>query len=107
MNCETVDAILDEHRRAYLDQQERQAVAGHLRSCARCADVWAAQDALLGESMGEPPPELIARALRRVERHAPARTNGRRYGAPAAAGAVAPNPRMVASTQCGPHSNPQ
>ena len=34
----------------------------HLGGCARCAEGWAAHDALLGESMGEPPPELFARA---------------------------------------------
>jgi len=90
MNCATIDAILDEHRSARLDASERQAVAAHLGSCARCSDLWAAYDALLGESMGEPPPELLARACSRVSRHpAPARIGSRPLAALAAAAAVA------------------
>ncbi len=90
MNCATIDAILDEHRRARLDASERQAVAAHLGSCLRCSDGWAAHDALLGESMGEPPPELLARAVSRVSQHgAPARLGSRRWTALAAAAAVA------------------
>ena len=90
MNCETIDAILDEHRTARLNQPERQAVAAHLGGCARCSEGWAAHDALLGENMGEPPPELIARALGRVpERRAEARTGRRRSAALAAAAAIA------------------
>ena len=107
MNCETIDAILDEHRTARLDQPERQAVATHLGGCARCAEGWAAHDALLGESMGEPSPELIARAFRRVsERHAPARTGSRRSIALAAVAAVAAVGVIAATfTLSGPDSS--
>lgn len=90
MNCETIDAILDEHRTARLDQAERQAVATHLGGCPRCSASWAVHDALLGESMGELPPELIARAFGRVpERRAQARAGRRRSAALAATAAVA------------------
>jgi len=90
MNCATIDAILDEHRSARLDASERQAVAAHLRSCLRCSDGWAAYDALLGESMGQPPPELLARACSRVSQHrAPAGSGSRRSAAFVAAAAIA------------------
>jgi thiol:disulfide interchange protein DsbA len=90
MNCETIDAILDQHRTARLDQPERQAVAAHLGDCVRCSEGWAAHDALLGENMGDPPPELLARAFRRVSgHHAAARVGSRRSIAFAAAAAAA------------------
>jgi thiol:disulfide interchange protein DsbA len=90
MNCETIDAILDEHRAARLDHLQRQAMAAHLAGCARCSAASATHDALLGESMGEPPPELLARALGRVpERRAQGRAGRRRSTALAAAAAIA------------------
>jgi thiol:disulfide interchange protein DsbA len=90
MNCETIDAILDEHRTARLDQPERQAVVAHLDGCARCSEGWAAHDALLGEYMGEPSLELVARALVHVsECRAQARAGSRRSVALAAAAAIA------------------
>jgi thiol:disulfide interchange protein DsbA len=98
MNCETIDAILDEHRTARLNQPERQGVAAHLAGCARCSESWAANDALLGENMSEPPPELLARALGRVpERRAQARA-GRRRSVALAAGAAIAAVMVIAAT---------
>jgi thiol:disulfide interchange protein DsbA len=67
MNCATIDTILDEHRVAGLSSAERHAVAAHAQGCTRCADGWAANDALMGEVMEEPPVELMARIGRLVE----------------------------------------
>ena len=64
MNCDTIAAILDDHRSERLDPAERQAVTGHLGGCSPCAAEWAAQHALLGENIGEPAPDLYARVLR-------------------------------------------
>ena len=66
MNCDAVAAILDDHRSERLDPAERQAATAHLGGCSLCAAEWAAQAALLGESMGEPAPDLYARVLRRA-----------------------------------------
>lgn len=91
MNCNTVDAILDDHRAARLHPAERQNVGAHLSACARCADNWAAHDALAGEQIAEPPPELFARVLGRVDagaRRQASRRRGWRLGAAAAAAAV-------------------
>lgn len=88
MNCDTVDSILDERRSARLHAAERQGVAAHLAGCARCADNWAAHEALAGEQIPEPPPELFARMLGRVDecaRPQATRRRGWRIGAAAAA----------------------
>ena len=66
MNCATADAILDDHRYARLDSTEQQAVGAHLDGCAACAAAWSADRALRGESMGEPPPRLLAQVLHRL-----------------------------------------
>lgn len=67
MNCATIDTILDEHRGAALSPAGRLAVAAHLEGCARCAGGWAANDALAGEVIGEPPAGLVARIGRLAE----------------------------------------
>jgi thiol:disulfide interchange protein DsbA len=74
MYCDTIDALLDGHGTARLAHADRQALATHLGGCARCSEIWAAQEALLGEDMGEPPPRLWARVL---ELTAAARTQPR------------------------------
>ena len=61
MNCDTIDSILDERRSALLPDTQRQGVAAHLARCRRCADSWAAHEAVAGESMGEPPAGLWER----------------------------------------------
>lgn len=62
-NCDTIDSILDERRSALLPDTQRQGVAAHLTECRRCADSWAAHEALAGENMGEPPAELWERVM--------------------------------------------
>lgn len=87
MNCDAINTILDEHRSALLSQSERHAVTAHLVTCTRCTDSWAAHDALVGEDVGEPPPELFARVQRlAASRAAQPR---RRYRASAALAAAA------------------
>jgi protein dithiol oxidoreductase (disulfide-forming) len=66
MNCETIAAILDDHRTARLGAAEQQAVGAHLGGCAACAAGWAAHEALHRESMDDPRPELLARVLTHV-----------------------------------------
>jgi thiol:disulfide interchange protein DsbA len=80
MNCATIDTLLDEHRTTSLSPADRHSVVAHLAACARCTDSWAVHDALLGEDMGAPPPELVAR----VQRLAAETTEQprRRYGVP-------------------------
>ena len=65
MNCDTIDSILDE-RAALLPQPQRQSVAAHIAACSRCADAWAAHEALAAESMGEPPADLWTRVVKRA-----------------------------------------
>jgi len=66
MNCNTIDSMLDEHGAPRLSAAERQLVAAHLGGCARCTESWAVHDALAGEVMGEPRPELFADVMQRV-----------------------------------------
>jgi protein dithiol oxidoreductase (disulfide-forming) len=89
MNCDTIDTILDDHRSARLSQAERQAVATHLGGgCARCTETWAAHEALLGESMGQPPPGLWAH-VQQLAANAASQPRGRRSSwLPLAAAAV-------------------
>lgn len=90
MNCATVDAILDDHRYPQLDAWQQQAVGTHLDGCAECAAAWSADLALRGESMGAPPPRLLAQVLRRVaEPRAQRRAAARAGWALAAAAGIA------------------
>jgi len=66
MNCETIDSILDDHLVARLSPPERQRAVEHVSGCARCSAAWAADDALRGETIAEPAPELFGALLRRV-----------------------------------------
>jgi thiol:disulfide interchange protein DsbA len=66
MNCETIDSLLDDHLVARLSPTERQRAAEHVGGCARCSAAWAADDALRGEAIADPVPELFAALLRRV-----------------------------------------
>jgi thiol:disulfide interchange protein DsbA len=66
MNCDAIDSILDDHRAPRLSAAERQDLAAHLASCVRCAGASSAHDALAGEEIAEPPPELFARVLKSV-----------------------------------------
>lgn len=63
MNCSTIDSILDDHGMPRLSPAERQAVASHLEQCDRCAGALAADEALAGETIAEPPPELFVRVV--------------------------------------------
>jgi thiol:disulfide interchange protein DsbA len=92
MNCETIDSIIDDHLIARLNAAERQRAAEHVGGCARCSAAWAADDALRGEAIEDPPPELFAALERRaavapLRREAAARS--RRSWAAGAAAAVA------------------
>lgn len=73
MNCDTIDAILDERRSALLDGPARQSALAHLAGCSRCADSWAAHEALASEDFGEPPHELWQRIVARVAEPPPTR----------------------------------
>jgi protein dithiol oxidoreductase (disulfide-forming) len=88
MNCATIDAILDEHRTATLSPTERQPVAAHLAACSRCTHSWEANDALLRDDVGDPPPELWARVRQAAESPPGPRMWRRAAGALAAAAAV-------------------
>ena len=66
MNCETIDSIIDDHLVARLTAPERQRAAEHVNGCARCSAAWAADDALRGEVVADPAPELFGAMLRRV-----------------------------------------
>jgi len=71
MNCETIDSIIDGHRVARLNQTERQRAAEHVMACARCTAAWTADDALRGDAIADPAPELFA-TLSRLVAGAPA-----------------------------------
>lgn len=91
MNCATIDTILDEHRVAALPPAERHAVAAHVGGCARCADGWSANNALMGEVVEEPPVALMARIEHLVEARmgqAQPQRHRRKLGISAAAAAV-------------------
>ena len=92
MNCQTIDSILDDHLVARLSPAERQRAAEHVGGCARCSAAWAADDALRGEAIADPRPELFAALARRVaaapvRRGVAARSRG--WWAAGAAAAVA------------------
>jgi len=89
MNCDTIDTILDERGSALLPQSQRQSVAAHIASCSRCADNWAAQEALAAETMGEPPADLWSRTLERAAGAREARAAVSRRAWLGAAGAAA------------------
>jgi anti-sigma factor RsiW len=81
MNCETIDSIIDDHLVARLTPAERQRAAEHVSGCARCSAAWAADDALRGEVVEDPPPDHFPALSRRVaaaqvQRKAAARTRG-------------------------------
>jgi thiol:disulfide interchange protein DsbA len=88
MNCDTIDSLLDEHLVAQLSPIERQRAAAHVGSCARCSEAWAADEALRGETIGDPAPELFATLLRRVSA-APALSETTRRGRSALLAAAA------------------
>lgn len=90
MNCDTIDSFLDDHLVARLSASERQRAAEHVGGCVRCFAVWAADEALRGETMADPRPELFAALLRRISA-APAQseTPRRRRSALLAAAAAA------------------
>jgi len=89
MNCATIDSFLDDHLIVRLSPSERQRATEHVSGCARCSAAWAADDALRGEAIAEPAPELFAAVLRRLST-APARSAAarRRPWAPLAAAAA-------------------
>jgi protein dithiol oxidoreductase (disulfide-forming) len=90
MNCETIDSFLDEHLVPRLSPAERQRAADHVRGCVRCSAAWAADEALRGETIAEPAPELFTTVLRRISA-APAQsetTRHRRWATLAAAAAA-------------------
>jgi len=90
MNCEAIDTLLDDHLVARLRPAERKRAADHVSGCARCAASWAVDEALRGETMADPAPELYTAVLRRVSAM-PAQsdaTRRRRFAALAAAAAV-------------------
>ena len=66
MNCETIDSIIDDHLIGRLTPAERQRAAEHASGCARCSAAWAVNDALRGEVVADPAPELFGALLRRV-----------------------------------------
>ena len=88
MNCSTIDAILDEHGTAALSPTGLQPFAAHLAACARCTGNWAANDALLRDDLGDPPPELWARVQQVAATPPRPRMWRRASGALAAAAAV-------------------
>jgi thiol:disulfide interchange protein DsbA len=90
MNCDTIDSLLDDHLVSRLSASERQRAADHVGGCARCSAAWAADDALRGETMAHPAPDLFAALLSRISA-APARlpTRRRRLWASLAAAAAA------------------
>ncbi|HEY3516441.1 MAG TPA: thiol:disulfide interchange protein DsbA/DsbL [Gammaproteobacteria bacterium] len=90
MNCDTIDSLLDDHLVARLSASERQRAADHVGGCERCSAAWAADEALRGETIADPAPELFA-ALRRRVSAAPAQsetTRSRRWASLAAAAAA-------------------
>ncbi|HWN39173.1 MAG TPA: thiol:disulfide interchange protein DsbA/DsbL [Gammaproteobacteria bacterium] len=66
MNCETIDSLLDDHLVARLSPAERKRAADHVSGCARCSAAWAVDEALRGEAIADPAPELFATVLRRT-----------------------------------------
>jgi thiol:disulfide interchange protein DsbA len=96
MNCETIDAILDDHLLAGLAPLERQRAAEHVGGCARCAAAWAADAALRADTVPEPAPQSFAAAMRRVAAAPAAHGAARRARAWRFAGAAAAALAVVA-----------
>jgi thiol:disulfide interchange protein DsbA len=90
MNCETIDSFLDDHLVPRLSAAERQRAADHVRGCVRCSAAWAVDEALRGETIAEPAPELFATLLHRISAAPapPATTRHRRWTTLAAAAAA-------------------
>jgi anti-sigma factor RsiW len=54
MDCQRIDAILNEQALDTLNQSEAAAVAVHLESCSRCAEAWRGQQLMAGETSATP-----------------------------------------------------
>ena len=72
MNCERIDALLDEQKADSLSPAQRAAVEVHLEHCTRCADAWFVHHALAAEELPAPPSGLLLATLRRAARPAAA-----------------------------------
>ena len=66
MNCEKIESIIDDHLAARLTPVERQRVADHVSRCVRCSAAWSADDALRGDVIAEPAPDLFVGMLRHL-----------------------------------------
>ena len=66
ISCDTIDSLLDDHLVARLNASERQLAADHVGGCVRCSAAWAADEALRGETIADPAPELFNALLRRI-----------------------------------------
>lgn len=58
MDCQRIDAILDEHTTGKCSAAERALIDRHLASCQRCADAWLSHDLLASDEPSAPRPEL-------------------------------------------------
>jgi len=56
MDCQRIDAILDEHGIGALGAAERAQVDAHLGTCRRCADAWFGHEILAGDLPQAPRP---------------------------------------------------
>ncbi len=56
MECQRINAILDEHAAGSLRAAERAEVAAHLDRCPRCADAWLAHETLASDVPDGPRP---------------------------------------------------
>ena len=88
MTCDTLDAILDEHRDASVPPAERSGIDQHLAACARCAGAWSAHRLLASERIAAPPADLFERLTRRPTQSERAGVRPRRWLSPALAAGV-------------------
>lgn len=59
MDCQRIDAILNEHAIGALSAAERSEADAHLERCQRCADAWLGYETLVAEVLAKPRPGLF------------------------------------------------
>jgi thiol:disulfide interchange protein DsbA len=95
MDCQRIDAILDEHGTGTLSAAQRTEIDAHIESCQRCADARSSHELLAADRPAAPRPELYrelsAKVFDRmpVPAHPPGRRIAARFGIAASAIAIA------------------
>lgn len=73
MDCQRIDAILDEQITATLSSSERIGFDAHIKSCRRCADAWLSHELLAADRVDAARPELYRELAAKVLARTPVR----------------------------------